>query len=221
MTPRTWPSLYLAIAISFGVAGVGSSLTDLGPWYQQLAKPDWKPPDAAFGVIWSTIFTLCAFSAWWAWHASSHARQRRSLLALFAANAALNVLWSLIYFQWHRLDWALVELVFLWLSIAALMVHVHRYARASAWMLLPYLVWVSAAGVLNWDTWRLNPQAHAWHPQSNLNAADNPPGANPSASSPLVSSPAVPSAGDAPTAPNAAPRSTRPEPDQNPTRANP
>jgi tryptophan-rich sensory protein len=218
MTPRTWPSLYLAIAISFGVAGVGSSLTDLGPWYQQLAKPDWKPPDAAFGVIWSTIFTLCAFSAWWAWHASSHARQRRSLLALFAANAALNVLWSLIYFQWHRLDWALVELVFLWLSIAALMVHVHRYARASAWMLLPYLVWVSAAGVLNWDTLRLNPQAHAWQPQSTLNAADSPPGANPSATSPLATSPAVPSAGDAP---NAAPRSTRPEPDQNPTRANP
>jgi hypothetical protein len=68
------------------------------------------------------------------------------------------------------------------------------------------LVWVSAAGVLNWDTWRLNPQAHAWQPQSTLNAADNPPGANPSATSPLATSPAVPSAGDAPTAPNAAPR---------------
>jgi len=206
MTPRHWPSLFVAIAISFGVAGLGGALTDLGPWYQQLVKPDWKPPDAAFGVIWSTIFTLCAFSAWWAWHASGHARQRRNMLALFAANAALNVLWSLIYFQGHQLGWALVELVFLWLSIAALMVHLHRYARASAWMLLPSLVWVSAAGVLNWDTWQLNPQAHAWQPQSAPNAVDNPPGAIPSASSPPATSPAVPSAGDAPTAPNAAPR---------------
>jgi tryptophan-rich sensory protein len=87
------------------------------------------------------------------------------LLALFAANAALNVFWSLIYFQWHQLGWALVELVFLWLSIAALMWHLRGHARASAWLLLPYLVWVSAAGVLNWDTWRLNPQAHAWQPE--------------------------------------------------------
>jgi tryptophan-rich sensory protein len=137
----------------------------LGPWYEQLKKPDWKPPDAAFGVIWSTIFTLCAFSAWWAWHASNSPRQRATLLALFAANAALNVFWSLIYFQWHQLGWALVELVFLWLSIAALMWHLRGHARASAWLLLPYLVWVSAAGVLNWDTWRLNPQAHAWQPE--------------------------------------------------------
>jgi hypothetical protein len=59
MTPRHWPSLFVAIAISFGVAGLGGALTDLGPWYQQLVKPDWKPPDAAFGVIWSTIFTVC------------------------------------------------------------------------------------------------------------------------------------------------------------------
>ena len=204
MTPRTWPSLYLAIAISFGVAGVGSSLTDLGPWYQQLAKPDWKPPDAAFGVIWSTIFTLCAFSAWWAWHASSHARQRRHMLALFAANAALNVLWSLIYFQWHRLDWALVELVFLWLSIAALMVYLHRYARASAWLLLPYLVWVSAAGVLNWDTWRLNPQAHAWQPQSAPSAPSSVD--SPSAPSPTLPVPPMPGTPDTPPAPSAAPR---------------
>ena len=188
------------------MAGLGGALTDLGPWYEQLEKPAWKPPDAAFGIIWSTIFTLCAFSAWWAWHASSHARQRRTLLALFATNAALNVLWSTVYFQWHRLDWALVELVFLWLSIVALMWHVRGHARASAWMLLPYLVWVSAAGVLNWDTWRLNPQAHAWQPQSSLKAADNPPASMPSASSPLAPSPAVSSPGDASTAPNAVPR---------------
>ena len=201
MTPRHWPSLIVAIAISFGVAGLGGALTDLGPWYQQLEKPAWKPPDAAFGVIWSAIFTLCAFSAWWAWHASTQARQRRTLLALFATNAALNVLWSTVYFQWHRLDWALVELVFLWLSIVALMWHVRGHARASAWMLLPYLVWVSAAGVLNWDTWRLNPQAHAWQPQSLQSAADSP-----SAPNPTVPEPPKPGTPDASPAPNATPR---------------
>ena len=87
------------------------------------------------------------------------------------------------------------------LSILAL-IAVHRQRSPwSAGLLVPYLVWVSAAGVLNWDTWRLNPQAHAWQPQSALNAADNPP-----ASIPSAFIPPAPSAGDAPTAPNAAPR---------------
>jgi hypothetical protein len=102
------------------------------------------------------------------------------------------------------LDWALVELVFLWLSIAALMVHLHRYARASAWLLLPYLVWVSAAGVLNWDTWRLNPQAHAWQPQSVPSAPSSVD--SPSAPSPTLPVPAMPGTPDTPPVPSAAPR---------------
>ena len=149
-------SLFLAFALSFAVAGIGASLTVLDAWYFQLKQPAWKPPDAAFGVIWSSIFSLCALSAWWGWHALDTLQQRRKWLILWALNALLNVGWSQIYFKWHRPDWALVELPFLWLSILALVVFIYPHRRRSAWLLAPYLIWVGAAGVLNYDTVVLN-----------------------------------------------------------------
>jgi tryptophan-rich sensory protein len=73
-----WLALAIAICISFAIAGVGASLTQLGPWYFALKLPSWKPPAFAFGIILSTIFTLCAFSAASAWtHAETPARKRR------------------------------------------------------------------------------------------------------------------------------------------------
>jgi len=71
-------------------------------------------------------------------------------------NAFFNIFWSLIYFQWHRPDWSMIELLFIWQSIVALMVFVYPYRRLSAWLLLPYLAWVTTAGVLNYSTIVLN-----------------------------------------------------------------
>ena len=149
-------TLGLALVLSYGTAGIGGALTELGPWYYALRHPDWKPPDAAFGVIWSTIFTLCAVSATLAWRAAGTPALRRRVLLLFGSNAVLNVLWSLLYFKLHRPDWALVEVLFLWLSIAALIVGLWRISRWASALLLPYLVWVSIATALNLATVQLN-----------------------------------------------------------------
>ena len=151
-----WRSLLVAFALSFAVAGVGSAFTDLNEWYFALKQPAWKPPDAAFGLIWSIIFSLCAISGWLGWHACRQTRQRRPWMVLLALYAFFNVFWSLIYFKWHRPDWSMMELPFIWQSILALMVFIYPRSRLAAWLLLPYLVWVSAAGVLNHDTIVLN-----------------------------------------------------------------
>ena len=148
--------LALALALSYATAGVGGALTDLGPWYFALKQPEWKPPDAAFGVIWSTIFTLCAFSAWLAWQAADTARLRRRVAGLFGGNALLNILWSALYFKLQRPDWALLEVLGLWLSIALLLLGLWRVSRWASALLLPYWVWVSIAAVLNLETVRLN-----------------------------------------------------------------
>ena len=151
-----WVGLAIAFVCSFGVAGIGGALTDLGPWYQALKQPDWKPPDAAFGTIWSTIFTLCALSGWGAWQlAPTHALKMR-IAVLFALNGALNIFWSWLYFYLHRPDWALTGLYFLWASIALLIVGLWRISKMSSIMLLPYLAWVTAAGFLNLATIELN-----------------------------------------------------------------
>ena len=148
--------LLVALALSYATAGIGAAVTDLGPWYFALRHPPWKPPDAAFGVIWSVIFTLCAISGWLAWQAADTSALRRRVAWLFGANAVLNIVWSAIYFKLQRPDWALLEVVFLWLSIAALIAGLWRLRRWAAWLLIPYLVWVSIAAVLNLHTVQLN-----------------------------------------------------------------
>jgi len=129
---------FYGLAIAFGcsllVASVGASLTDLGPWYQALQQPSWKPPDAAFGIIWSTIFTLCALSGWGAWQVSKTNADKFRIAFLFALNGVLNVLWSWLYFNQHRPDWAMTELYVLWASIVLLIVGLWRISKISSWM---------------------------------------------------------------------------------------
>lgn len=148
--------IVVAAAAAIGVAVLGGLMTDLGPWYQQLRQPAWKPPDWLFGPVWTGIFALAAASGVLAWRHSATRERREWLLALFALNGFLNVLWSLLYFRLRRPDWAVVEVVLLWLSIVCLMVFVARDSRKAAWLLWPYLLWVTLAGALNWATVQLN-----------------------------------------------------------------
>lgn len=148
--------LALSVVLSYATAGIGGALTELGPWYFSLRQPEWKPPDVAFGVIWTLIFTLCAFSALLAWQASDSAAKRRRVAVLFGLNAALNIFWSALYFKLQRPDWALMEVVFLWFSIVCLMVGLWRLSRWASLLLLPYFFWVSIASVLNLQTVVLN-----------------------------------------------------------------
>ncbi len=148
--------LLMAFALSYATAGIGAALTDLGPWYFALKQPSWKPPDAAFGIIWTTIFTLCAISGWLAWQAASTPALRRRVAGLFGVNALLNILWSALYFKQQRPDLALFEVVFLWLSIVALIVGLWRLSRWASLLLVTYVLWVSIAAVLNLETVLLN-----------------------------------------------------------------
>jgi benzodiazapine receptor len=138
------------------VAGLGSLGTDLGPWYQALQQPPWKPPDLWFGPAWTLIFGLTAWAGARAWLAEPKRSQRRRLLAAFAANGALNVLWSWLFFRWRRPDWALAEVVLFWLSIVLLIVLARRSDRVAAALLAPYLLWVTFAAALNAAVVRLN-----------------------------------------------------------------
>lgn len=151
-----WRSLVICFAISFGIAGIGGALTELGPWYYQLKQPPWKPPDAAFGAIWTTIFSLCSVSAWLAWNASPTSGRRRKVLLLFIFSGALNIFWSFLYFYLQRPDWAMWELFPLWLSVLWLVLGLWRESRLASLLVLPYLIWVSIAGVLNYNTIILN-----------------------------------------------------------------
>jgi tryptophan-rich sensory protein len=146
-----------AAAAAAVVAMIGLVMTDLGPWYLNLKMPPWKPPDALFGPAWTLIFACAALAGAYGWRALPQAGARLALCGYFAINALLNIVWSALFFRLHRPDWALLEVGLLWLSIVLLMVTLWRGSRLATWLLLPYLIWVSYAAVLNMAVVRLNP----------------------------------------------------------------
>ena len=150
--------LPLAVAaLGYAVVSlVGGILTDIGPWYRSLIKPSWQPPDWLFGPVWTTIFILAAVSAALAWRAAGQG-ERRMVAILFVANGILNVGWSLLFFHLKQPLLAGLEVVLLWASIVALIAYLRRFSRPAAWLLVPYLLWVSFATVLNWTIVALNP----------------------------------------------------------------
>ncbi len=156
MNPRRWRPRFVAIGAALLVAGLGATITQLGPWYRSLRQPSWAPPDIAFGPAWTLIFTLTAIAGLQAWRGARSRTEADTVLGLFALNGFLNLLWSLLFFRLHRPDWAAVEVVFLWTSIAVMIGVCRPLSPRAAWLLVPYLLWVSFAGVLNVTVVRLN-----------------------------------------------------------------
>lgn len=154
--PLRWDAvLYAGLATAL-IAAVGASLTDLGPWYQSLKQPSWRLPDQAFGIVWTVIFSLAALSAAFAWRDTRDPHRRLWILALFALNGFLNVVWSLVFFRLQRPDFAMIEVVALWLSLAFLIVFVARDSKRASALLIPYIVWISIAATLNYQVVQLN-----------------------------------------------------------------
>ncbi|MFZ9394744.1 MAG: TspO/MBR family protein [Erythrobacter sp.] len=146
----------VAAFAAMGVAFMGATITDLGPWYQSLDKPAWTPPDPVFPIAWTTIFALVCVAAVNAWERAPTTAKRDWVIGLFALNAFLNVLWSLIFFRMQRPDWAFAEVLLLWLSILFLIIFCWRISRRAGLLLLPYFAWVSVAAALNWQVVELN-----------------------------------------------------------------
>ena len=147
--------IYIAILLSLLVGGLGGAATEIGPWYFQLQKPSWQPPDWLFGPAWTTIYILPSIAGVKAWRRADEV-QRRYFLGALLLNLVLNLLWSLIFFTSQRPDIALLEVVPLWLSILLMVLLVRSYSPVSSLLMLPYLGWVAFATYLNWTIVKLN-----------------------------------------------------------------
>jgi len=151
-----WVSYAVTAAALCVVGGVGARATDIGPWYRNLNKPSWNPPDWAFPVVWTTIYILIIASVGRAWNLAD-ADSRLMVVVLTGINLVFNMLWSVLFFAMKKPLWAMVEVSGLWLSIAAMMVGFYSIDTLSALLLIPYIAWVSVAALLNLSIIRLNP----------------------------------------------------------------
>ena len=151
-----WTPVLIAGGTALLLGAVGGLMTPIGGWYRALRKPSLQPPDWLFGPAWTIILGLAAWSAVVAWNASSDADTRRSVVILFATNALFHLLWSPLFFRLRRPDWALIEVVFLWGSLVALVAGLWPISHLASLLILPYLIWVSFAAWLNSAIVKLN-----------------------------------------------------------------
>ena len=138
----------------FAAAAMGA-LFPPGEWYATLNKPSWNPPASVFGPIWATLYALMAAAAWLVWKRGGFEAQGGPL-GLFVIQLVLNALWTPLFFGLHWPGVAFVEMILLWLALALTVASFHAVSRPAAWLLAPYLAWVSFAAVLNFAIWRLN-----------------------------------------------------------------
>jgi tryptophan-rich sensory protein len=149
-------TIIAAVLITLFVLGAGGLMTEIGEWYRDLSKPAWNPPNWLFGPAWTTILGLGGWSGALAWIHARGAGDHAKIVVLFGAMIVLHVLWSPLFFKFKRPDWALIEVPFLWLSILALIIGLAPISPLAAWLLSPYLLWVTFATVLNLFIVRLN-----------------------------------------------------------------
>lgn len=149
-----------AYAIAWGVSLciIGGLMTPRAQWYAQLRKPSWQPPGWLFGPAWTLILGLAAWSGVVAWEAATTPAQRTDVLILFGVNGLFHLLWSPLFFKAQRPDWALGEVPFLWGSLVGMIIGLGKIDAFAAWLIVPYLLWVSFAWYLNWTVVKLNPR---------------------------------------------------------------
>ncbi len=151
-----WLALAVAVGVCFGAAALGSWATFKGlrAWYPSLRKPSWNPPNAVFGPVWTVLYLAMAVAVWLVWRTGNDVAVA---VALFAAQLALNVAWSVVFFGRRQLRGAFAVIVALWFAIAATLVVFAPIDALAGALLAPYLAWVTFASILNAAIARLNP----------------------------------------------------------------
>lgn len=150
--------LILAIALPLAVGATSGFFTVTGveSWYQTIQKPSWNPPGWVFGPVWTTLYVLMGISLFLVWKSEASTQLKRMAIALFAAQLILNFFWSFIFFNQQQIGWAVAEIILMWIFILATIFLFANINKAAAWLLVPYISWVSFAAVLNYTIWRLN-----------------------------------------------------------------
>jgi len=140
-----YTKLLISILIVFLVAFIGSLFTEIGPWYDSI-KPSITPPGWVFPVVWNILFLLIALSLYFNWRKGLNFK----IKLIYSLNFILNILWSYLFFTLKNVKLAFLDLILLEFSIIYLIFLSYKNNKTSAYLLIPYLLWVGFAGILNY-----------------------------------------------------------------------
>lgn len=150
--------LITAIAICEGTGILSGFLANAGmnPWFDSINKPSWNPPSWVFAPVWATLYLLMGISLWLIWKMNADQSVKLKALLFFAAQLFLNFWWSIIFFKFHSPALAFLDIVLLIIFILITIFKFAELSRLAAWLLVPYIAWVSFASILNYAIWSLN-----------------------------------------------------------------
>ena len=171
--------LFILLCLAAGAVGSIFTAEAIPTWYQSIIKPAFNPPSWIFGPVWTILYVLMGVSlylvwkndwkvlnpvlvpskkVWNRWSESFWvgAWQKQNVIAIFAIQYVLNILWSYVFFGLRMPGLAFFEILALWVSIIYLIINFYRISKPAAWILIPYIFWVSFAVYLNYSIWALN-----------------------------------------------------------------
>ena len=151
-------AIIIWIVISFlpGVVGQLATGPAIPAWYATLIRPPIAPPNWLFGPVWTLLYLSMGIAAGLVWNRGIGDKRVRFAITIFAIQLILNSLWSFLFFGWHWLHVAFIEIVILWLFILYTSIKFYALSKPAGLILIPYLLWVSFASVLNFSFWWLN-----------------------------------------------------------------
>jgi benzodiazapine receptor len=139
-----------------GIIGSIFTFPSIDTWYSSLQRPSFSPPNWVFGPVWIMLYTMIGISAYMVWKKGWKSKGVRTSLYIFSIQLILNSAWSFLFFGLNNLLLALFEIVVLWAFIVLTVLKFYKIDKRAAWLLAPYLLWVSFAMILNYYFWMLN-----------------------------------------------------------------
>ena len=138
-----------------GISGFFTSAS-INTWYVTLNKPWFNPPNWIFAPVWTLLYLMMGIAFYMIWKSEAVNAVKQTAVILFAAQLLVNFLWSLIFFYLKQPGWAMLDIILMWILIVATIFSFGKISSTAAWLMLPYICWVSFAMILNFYLWKLN-----------------------------------------------------------------
>ncbi len=150
--------LIISVLICQGVGVIGALFTSpaISTWYSMIQKPSFNPPNWIFAPVWTLLFLLMGISLYLVWNKGLNYKRVKVAIFIFFFQLILNTLWSILFFALQSPLLALIEIIILWLAILMTIIIFYRISKVAAYLLLPYILWVSFASVLNFSILIIN-----------------------------------------------------------------